>query len=64
MRVGGQHLPDQRRRVGMELQVMLDGAVEQRRGVRAVGRQRQTTFVTLHQDPPKGDASMRIPPPR
>jgi len=48
IRVGGEHLPDQRHRVGVELQVMLDGAVEQCRGFRAVGRERQAALVTDH----------------
>src|SRR5437870_900661 len=48
MRVGGEHLPEQRRHIGMEFEVMLDGTVEQRRGFRAVGRERQAAFVTNH----------------
>jgi len=40
IRVGRRYPADQRRRVGMEFEVMLDAEVEQRGGLRAVGRER------------------------
>ncbi len=48
MRVGGEQLPEQRRHIGMEFEVMLDSTVEQRCGFRAVGRERQAAFVSNH----------------
>ena len=47
-RVGVEHTADQRHRIGMELEEMLDRPVEEHGGLAAVGRERQAAFVTDH----------------
>jgi len=47
-RIGGKHPAGQRHYIGMVFEKMLDGAVEQSRGFSAVGRERQSAFVTGH----------------